>query len=203
MTGRENTRFACRIQGMAFNEMDPIIEFVQSFAELGHFFDMPVRVYSSGMRARLGFGITMAFDFDFYIIDELSAVGDATFRNKAAEVFREKRLKSGFVRASHSLSEMRAECTSGLVLHNAGLEYWPTIEGAIERYLSVNGIASASAAKGKSAGKDAAEGQKARRGAGRGSVGGSPAETGVKRAARRKARQAKRQVGKPAEGMTT
>ena len=193
MTGRENTRFACRIQGMAYHEMEPIVDFVQSFAELGHFFDMPARVYSSGMRARLGFGITMAFDFDFYIIDELSAVGDATFRNKAAHIFREKRVKSGFVRASHSLSELRAECTSGLVLHNAGLEYWPTIDEAIERYLSVNGLASESVAKSKKKTAEiAAVGQKSRRGASR-PADGVPAETRSQRAAKRKAR-----LGNPA-----
>jgi capsular polysaccharide transport system ATP-binding protein len=140
MTGRENTRFACRIQGMQFDEMDPIIEFVQSFADIGHYFDMPARSYSSGMKARLGFGITMAFDFDFYIIDELSAVGDSTFKAKASEVFRQKRLKAGFVRASHSIKELRAECSSGLVINNAKLEYWPSIEDAIERYQSLTGV---------------------------------------------------------------
>jgi capsular polysaccharide transport system ATP-binding protein len=140
MTGRENTRFACRIQGLQFDEMEPIIDFVQSFAEIGRYFDMPARSYSSGMRARLGFGITMAFDFDFYIIDELTAVGDSAFKEKASELFKQKRLKAGFVRASHSVKELRAECSSGLVINNAKLEYWPSIEGAIERYQSLTGI---------------------------------------------------------------
>ena len=99
MTGRENTRFACRIQGLHSDEMEPIVDYVQSFADIGKFFDMPARVYSSGMRARLGFGITMAFDFDFYIIDELSAVGDSVFKAKATKIFKQKRLKAGFVRA--------------------------------------------------------------------------------------------------------
>jgi ABC-type polysaccharide/polyol phosphate transport system ATPase subunit len=147
MTGRENTRFACRIQGLRWDEMPPIIDFVQSFAEIGHYFDMPARVYSSGMKARLGFGITMAFDFDFYIIDELTAVGDAAFKHKAAEIFREKRQKAGFVRASHSVSELRAECTSGLVIHDAKLEYWPTIDEAIERYMSVTGMTAGAGGK--------------------------------------------------------
>lgn len=139
MTGRENTRFACRIQGLHFDEMAPIVAFVESFADIGKYFDMPARVYSSGMRARLGFGITMAFDFDFYIIDELSAVGDASFKNKAKAIFQEKRLKAGFVRASHNVGELRAECSSGLVIHDAKLEYWPSIEEAIERYMSLTG----------------------------------------------------------------
>jgi capsular polysaccharide transport system ATP-binding protein len=140
MTGRENTRFVCRIQGLHHDEMEPIIDFVQSFADIGKYFDMPARVYSSGMRGRLGFGITMAFDFDFYIIDELSAVGDASFKDKAKTIFKEKRRRSGFVRASHSTKELRAECTSGLVIHDAKLEYWPSIDAAIERYESIIGV---------------------------------------------------------------
>jgi capsular polysaccharide transport system ATP-binding protein len=139
MTGRENTRFACRIQGLHYDEMAPIIEFVQSFADIGAYFDEPARVYSSGMRARVGFAITMAFDFDFYIIDELTAVGDVIFKEKARQVFQEKRLKAGFVRASHSTEELRAECDSGIVIHDAKLEYWPTIDEAIDRYLSLAG----------------------------------------------------------------
>jgi capsular polysaccharide transport system ATP-binding protein len=114
MTGRENTRFACRIQGLQFDEMDPIIEFVQSFADIGRYFDMPARSYSSGMKARLGFGITMAFDFDFYIIDELSAVGDSVFKAKAMEIFRQKRLKAGFVRASHNIRNSVPSAVPGL-----------------------------------------------------------------------------------------
>ena len=140
MTGRENTRFVCRIQGLTSDDMPPIIDFVESFADIGNFFDMPARVYSSGMKARLGFGITMAFDFDFYIIDELAAVGDASFKDKAKAIFQEKRLKAGFVRASHSFRELRAECSSGIVIHDANLEYWPTIEEAIERYMSIAGL---------------------------------------------------------------
>ena len=140
MTGRENTRFACRIQGLHSDEMEPIIDYVRAFADIGKYFDMPARVYSSGMKARLGFGITMAFDFDFYIIDELSAVGDSTFKNKAKEIFQEKRLKAGFVRASHSFKELRAECSSGIVIHDARLEYWPTIDEAIESYVRHTGV---------------------------------------------------------------
>lgn len=140
MTGRENTRFACRIQGLYYDEMEPIIDFVQSFAEIGSFFDMPVRTYSSGMRSRLSFGITLAFDFDFYIIDEVTAVGDRAFKDKAKAMFETKRRKAGFIRTSHTTSELRAECSSGLVLHDAKIEYFPAIEDAIERYSMLTGI---------------------------------------------------------------
>lgn len=154
MTGRENTRFACRIQGLRYDEMDPIIDFVQSFADIGSFFDMPVRTFSSGMRSRLSFGITLAFDFDFYIIDEVSAVGDRAFREKAKVMFEAKRRNAGFIRTSHSTGELREECSSGLVLHDGKLEYYPSIDEAIDRYSSVIGIAEEGpAARGKAAAK--------------------------------------------------
>ena len=191
MTGRENTRFACRIQGLHYHDMEPIIEFVQSFAELGHYFDMPARVYSSGMKARLGFGITMAFDFDFYIIDELSAVGDASFKKKAKSIFEEKRRKAGFVRATHSFSELRAECTSGLVLHNASLEYWPTIDEAIDRYMNLNGISAESAVKAKGLPKTPRKGKKSAADPAANSVDVLPAGKGAERAARRTGRPGK------------
>jgi ABC-type multidrug transport system ATPase subunit len=137
MTGLENARFACRIQGLSYEEMKPITDFVDSFAELGKYFDMPVRLYSSGMRARLGFAITMAFDFDFYILDEVTATGDKVFRDKARQIFEEKRRRSAFIRASHNFRELLSECDSGLVLHNGKLEQFASIEKAVDRYLEL------------------------------------------------------------------
>jgi capsular polysaccharide transport system ATP-binding protein len=137
MSGIENTRFACRIQGLTSDEMKPIIEFVEAFTDIGNYFYEPVRVYSSGMRARLGFAITMAFDFDFYILDEVTATGDKAFREKATRIFEEKRRASAFIRASHNFRELLAECESGFVLHEAKLEYFPSIEQAVERYLAL------------------------------------------------------------------
>jgi capsular polysaccharide transport system ATP-binding protein len=200
MTGRENTRFACRIQGMQFDEMEPIIDFVQSFADIGHYFDMPARSYSSGMKARLGFGITMAFDFDFYIIDELSAVGDSIFKTKAMEVFKQKRLKAGFVRASHNIRELREECSSGIIINKAKLEYWPSIEDAIERYQSLTGVKETARKAKRPAKKTKAEARPAGTQAGP----AVPANAGPAdengRAAARQVRRAERQAGR--EGRT-
>jgi capsular polysaccharide transport system ATP-binding protein len=193
MTGRENTRFACRIQGLHYDEMEPIIDYVQSFADLGKFFDMPARVYSSGMRARLGFGITMAFDFDFYIIDELSAVGDATFRDKARVVFKEKRARAGFVRASHSVKELLEECSSGLVINNAKLEYWPSIEEAIERYQSLTGTSDSDGIRRKPARRIKRAAKRARKSSGKVAPAAlEPAAKGqeLRRAKRRASRKA-------------
>lgn len=159
MSGSENTRFACRIQGLTSDEMKPILEFVESFTDIGNYFYEPVRVYSSGMRARLGFAITMAFDFDFYILDEVTATGDKAFREKARNIFEEKRRGSAFIRASHNFRELLAECESGFVLHEAKLEYFPSIEQAVERYLA---LIEPAGKPGKEAGRTAGKSRKSR-----------------------------------------
>ena len=159
MSGIENTRFACRIQGLTSEEMKPIIEFVESFTDIGKYFYEPVRVYSSGMRARLGFAITMAFDFDFYILDEVTATGDKAFKEKARKIFEEKRRRSAFIRASHNFRELLAECESGFVLHEAKLEYFASIEQAVERYVA---LIERAEKHGKEAGKTAGKSRKSR-----------------------------------------
>ncbi|WP_114008009.1 ABC transporter ATP-binding protein [Cohaesibacter intestini] len=134
LTGKENARFACRIQGTPRHKIDPIIENIREFAEIGKYFDMPVRTYSSGMRARLNFGIAMAFSFDCYIIDELTAVGDKNFRQKSARVFQEKRKTASFIKVSHNLDELKAECNMGLVLHEGKATLYGSIQEAMEIY---------------------------------------------------------------------
>ena len=134
LTGRENARFACRLQGVRRVEMEDMVEGVKAFSEIGDYFEMPVRTYSSGMRARLNFAIAMAFTFDCYIIDELTAVGDKNFRIKSAQVFKEKRKTASFIKVSHSLSELRSECNMGLVLNKGSVKLYDSIEEAIEIY---------------------------------------------------------------------
>lgn len=82
LTGRENVKFVARLYAKQ-EELKEKIEFVEEFAELGKYFDMPIKTYSSGMRSRLGFGLSMAFKFDYYIVDEVTAVGDARFKENA------------------------------------------------------------------------------------------------------------------------
>ena len=134
LTGRENARFACRLQGVSRKEMEIIIDEVKEFAEIGDYYEMPVRTYSSGMRARLNFAIAMAFTFDCYIIDELTAVGDKNFKEKSAKVFKEKRAVASFIKVSHSLRELRNECNMGLVLNKGRAVMYDSIEEAIEVY---------------------------------------------------------------------
>ena len=137
LTGRENTRFACRIQGLAAATIPPVLESVSEFAEIGDYFDMPTRTYSSGMKARLNFAIAMAFDFDCYIVDELTAVGDQAFREKSRKVFEQKRANSGFIKVSHNMGELLKECDTGLLLHDGKLEVFSTMKEAVERYKEV------------------------------------------------------------------
>lgn len=134
LTGRENAKFACGIQGNSKSEADAKLKFIRKFSEVGPYFDMPVRTYSSGMRARINFAIAMAFDFDFYIIDELTSVGDKAFRDKARHAFQRKRNKSGFIKVSHNLAELSRECDNGLLLHDGQLTYYPDIDDAIRDY---------------------------------------------------------------------
>ena len=134
LTGKENARFACRIQGLTSEEIEPTLEKIRDFSEIGIYFDMPVRTYSSGMKARLNFAIAMAFTFDCYIIDELTAVGDKNFRKKSAEVFTEKRKSASFIKVSHNLNELRKECNMGLVLNKGSAILYDDIEKAIGIY---------------------------------------------------------------------
>ena len=128
LTGAQNTRFVARIYGA---DADELTDFVADFAELGSHFHLPVRTYSSGMRARLSFGVSMGLPFDTYLIDEVTAVGDAAFRRKSEAVFADRLSKSGAIFVSHSMSTLRQMCTAGAVLDGGKLTYYPDLEEAI------------------------------------------------------------------------
>ncbi len=115
LTGRENVKFVARLYAKQ-EELKEKIEFVEEFAELGKYFDMPIKTYSSGMRSRLGFGLSMAFKFDYYIVDEVTAVGDARFKEKCAQLFKERHKESSFLMVSHSLNSLKEFLVRPLVL---------------------------------------------------------------------------------------
>ncbi|WP_313666608.1 ABC transporter ATP-binding protein, partial [Atlantibacter hermannii] len=106
LTGRENVKFVARLYAKK-EELKEKIEFVEDFAELGKYFDMPIKTYSSGMKSRLGFGLSMAFKFDYYLVDEVTAVGDARFKQKCIELFNQKRHSSDLLMVSHSLNSLK------------------------------------------------------------------------------------------------
>lgn len=136
MTARENVRFVARIHG--YKNTAPIENKVEDFAEIGKYFDEPVKSYSSGMRSRITFGLTMAFDFDFDIllIDELSAVGDANFKQKSEALLAEKYAQTKLIMVNHSISELKQHCQAGLVIKHQNLLYFDKLTDAIKEYQS-------------------------------------------------------------------
>ncbi|MCG7625974.1 ABC transporter ATP-binding protein [Epibacterium sp. Ofav1-8] len=128
LTGAQNARFVARIYGV---DTDELLDFVADFAALGGHLHMPVRSYSSGMRSRLAFGISMALDFDTYLVDEVTSVGDSAFRRKSAAVFKARMKQSSAIVVTHSLIEVRNLCNAGAVLENGEVTYFEDVEEAI------------------------------------------------------------------------
>jgi capsular polysaccharide transport system ATP-binding protein len=129
LTGAQNVRFVARIYGV---DTDALTKFVRDFADIGNHFFLPVRSYSSGMKGRITFGINMGLKFDTYLIDEVTAVGDAQFAEKSREVFLDRLNDSGAVFVSHSMGVLRRMCTAGAVLEKGRLQYFDDLEEAIE-----------------------------------------------------------------------
>jgi capsular polysaccharide transport system ATP-binding protein len=136
LTGRQNVMFVCRINGLDTAQKKQVLEEVTEFAELGEYFDLPVKTYSSGMRARLSFGLSMAFLFDYYLVDELTSVGDAVFRQKAMKAFQALRRHASLIFVSHNLQTLRESCDSALFLNNGSASFFPDIEDGIAAYES-------------------------------------------------------------------
>ncbi|HAZ6092809.1 TPA: ABC transporter ATP-binding protein [Escherichia coli] len=134
LTGRENVKFVARLYAKQ-EELKEKIEFVEEFAELGKYFDMPIKTYSSGMRSRLGFGLSMAFKFDYYIVDEVTAVGDARFKEKCAQLFKERHKESSFLMVSHSLNSLKEFCDVAIVFKNSYIiGYYENVQSCIDEY---------------------------------------------------------------------
>lgn len=134
LTGRENVKLVARLYAKQ-EELKEKIEFVEEFAELGKYFDMPIKTYSSGMRSRLGFGLSMAFKFDYYIVDEVTAVGDARFKEKCAQLFKERHKESSFLMVSHSLNSLKEFCDVAIVFKNSYIiGYYENVQSGIDEY---------------------------------------------------------------------
>jgi capsular polysaccharide transport system ATP-binding protein len=131
LTGAQNVKFIARIYGV---DTEELIDFVADFAELGLNFNEPVRNYSSGMRARLNFGMSMGIRFDTYLIDEVNAVGDAGFKKKSKMVFDDRMSRGGVLMVTHSDRMMKSMCTAGAVLENGEITYFEDVEEALEQH---------------------------------------------------------------------
>jgi capsular polysaccharide transport system ATP-binding protein len=131
LSGRENVAFIARIYGAGVRA---VLEYVQDFSELGEYLHMPVNTYSAGMRARLAFATCLALDFDVYLIDEVTEVGDERFRQKCAETFRQRMQRSDIILVTHNIHTLRQYCDRGAVLANGELTLFDNIGTALGRY---------------------------------------------------------------------
>ena len=131
LSGEENCRFVARIYGA---DVRRVSLYAQEFSELHEYFYMPVRTYSTGMRSRLAFALSMAIDFSIYLIDEMTAVGDKPFQDKCREAFRARREHSSVILVSHNLATIKQFCDSCAVLIDGRLQVCASIDEAELRY---------------------------------------------------------------------
>lgn len=131
MTGREGTRFVARVYGADIYETEA---FVEDFSELGRYFDMEVRTYSAGMRSRLGFAISMAMDFECYLVDEITAVGDQRFRQKYHQEFLTRKERSTLLMVSHQPNTIKDYCDMAAVLFEGKITLYDTVAEGMQAY---------------------------------------------------------------------
>jgi capsular polysaccharide transport system ATP-binding protein len=134
MSGKDNVKFVCRVYGAVGPRMSEVLQYVRDFSDLGKWFDEPVRSYSSGMRSRLAFGLSMAFDFDYYLIDEVMSVGDSHFKKKSNQVFTQKMKTSNIILVSHSMEDIRRLCNLVLLVENGTITMFDDVESGIAAY---------------------------------------------------------------------
>ncbi len=131
LTGNENARFVARVFGA---DADVVAAFVLDFSELGDYFDMPISTYSSGMRARLAFGISMAIDFEVYLVDEVTGVGDSRFQRKCKDAFAERRARSSVIIVSHNVKTVKSYADRVAVLEKGRLHFFDSVKDAMVFY---------------------------------------------------------------------
>ncbi len=132
MTGRENAKFIGKINGI--KDIDGYVEKVRRFSGLGKKFELNVGSYSSGMRPRLAFACSVAIDFDVYLIDEVTSVGDAKFRAKAKDALLEKSEQANVIMVSHEMDEIRLFCDSVILIDKGQLTFFNDLEEGIDEY---------------------------------------------------------------------
>jgi capsular polysaccharide transport system ATP-binding protein len=131
LSGRENVAFIARVYGAPRRA---VLDYAAHFSELADYFDMPVNTYSSGMRARLAFATCLAIDFDVYLIDEITEIGDERFRRKCAAAFRERMRHADMILVTHNRDTLRQYCDRGAVLTGGRLHLHDDIAGAFAGY---------------------------------------------------------------------
>jgi capsular polysaccharide transport system ATP-binding protein len=132
LTGLDNLKFICRVYGV---EYKPLIKFVEDFTELGNFLREPVLHYSHGMMTRLGFALSMAIEFDCFLIDEAMIVGDARFHDRCHNELFDKRKDRSFILVSHDANAIKRFCENAVVLADGRLHAFPTVDEAYAFYM--------------------------------------------------------------------
>ncbi|WP_411037156.1 ABC transporter ATP-binding protein [Shinella sp. BYT-45] len=135
LSGKENLKFVSRAYGEDFQR---VLRFVSDFAEIGSYINEPIRTYSSGMAARFAFGLSMAIEFDCYLVDEITAVGDASFQKRCRDAFRERRARSDVIMISHDMETIKNYCDVVLVLIDGHLVRFDNVEDGIATYMRLN-----------------------------------------------------------------
>jgi capsular polysaccharide transport system ATP-binding protein len=137
LTGLDNLKFICRVYGVPYK---PILPFIEEFTELGLFLREPVMHYSTGMASRLAFALSMAIEFDCFLIDEMMVVGDARFHARCLHELFEKRKDRSFILVSHDATQIRQHCENAVVLHEGRLHDFPSVDAAYEFYMATLAI---------------------------------------------------------------
>jgi capsular polysaccharide transport system ATP-binding protein len=132
LTGLDNLKFVCRVYGIHYK---PLLPFIEDFTELGSFFREPVLHYSHGMMTRLAFALSMAIEFDCFLIDEAMIVGDARFHDRCHYELFQKRKDRAFILVSHDANTIKTYCENAVVLSDGRLHTFPNVDAAYTFYL--------------------------------------------------------------------
>lgn len=135
MTGRQNCRVICNLYGLPPRAIKRKLEEIKDLSGIGKYFEEPVKYYSSGMGGRLGFALSMAFEFDYFLIDEITSVGDAHFKRVAKEALESKAQRSRVIMVSHSVSDLRKFCDMAILMREGELTVFESLDRAVDEYL--------------------------------------------------------------------
>lgn len=133
LTGRQNAKFVCRVHGHQ-DDLAARLAFIEDFSELREAFDEPITTYSTGMRSRLQFALSLAFDFDIYISDEVTAAGDAAFRKKTSAAFKAMADRAGLIMVAHDERSLKEFCQAGIFLYQGRASWFDEIDDAFRAY---------------------------------------------------------------------
>lgn len=134
LSARDNVKFVARVYGYKGKALEEKVRYIEEFAEIGKYFDEPMNTYSSGMRSRIGFGLSMAFNFDYYLIDEAGAVGDAKFKKKSDAIYKEKLSNSKVIMVSHNMAEIKQWCDKVILVNSGMTTVYDDVDEGIEMY---------------------------------------------------------------------